>query len=122
MATQKPAAAATIQCPACLGEMSALDGKAGQVRKCPHCGQRFRQGQTSEDLRAQRARKAASGLGQVACPVCGGGISRQAWFCPHCGHPLRKDPACAMWALIGIGIILFVIPLFWILLRLLLHD
>lgn len=29
----------------------------------------------------------------VACPACGGKVSRAAASCPHCGHPMTASPA-----------------------------
>lgn len=28
----------------------------------------------------------------IACPVCAGQVSQEAFSCPHCGHPLRPVP------------------------------
>lgn len=29
-------------------------------------------------------------MASIACPSCGGDVSKKAFDCPHCGHPLRK--------------------------------
>ncbi|SIO36920.1 zinc-ribbon domain-containing protein [Rhodovulum sp. ES.010] len=51
----------------------------------------------------------------VACPSCGKEVSRKAYDCPHCGHPLRK-PRRGLFGTIfkGLLIVFNIVMLLWL--------
>lgn len=109
-------------CPWCGTPVVKVPGGDGRKVRCPHCSETFVQGETVDDIREQRQAPTADERlvrGQIGCPACEAWVSNRAWFCPQCGHPLNQLPGCAAWTLVGIGFIVFVLPLLLILLSLL---
>ena len=100
----------TIACPWCGGSVAKLPGGARDIRRCPHCSESFRQGESAEAIRAQLDAEEHVARGQVRCCSCGGWVSRQAWSCPQCGQQISVLPGCAAWSVVAVCLLILVPP------------